>query len=43
LINALVKDTLFNNSQMSGGGGGDSGDGVEGEDKKGLKLPPVVS
>ncbi|GAA5981713.1 hypothetical protein JCM5350_000465 [Sporobolomyces pararoseus] len=36
LINALVKDSLFNNSQMSGGGG-------EQDQEKGLKLPPVVS
>ncbi|GAA5964083.1 hypothetical protein JCM3765_000896 [Sporobolomyces pararoseus] len=35
LINALVKDSLFNNSQMSGGG--------EQDQQKGLKLPPVVS
>ncbi|GAA6009051.1 hypothetical protein JCM11491_005727 [Sporobolomyces phaffii] len=37
LVNALVKDSLFNNSQMSGGAT------AEGEDKQGFKLPPVVS
>lgn len=37
LINALVKDSLFNSANMSGGAQ------REGQDPGGLKLPPAVA